>query len=78
MAANIVTAPSWASIFARPRFGPASWLTLLAGVMIFAASLWSTRLLPSGFIPADDLGRALLAIELPPGSRLDNTDRVVR
>ncbi|MGA9847720.1 MAG: efflux RND transporter permease subunit, partial [Roseiarcus sp.] len=44
----------------------------------FAASLWSTRLLPSGFIPADDVGRVLLAIELPPGSRLDNTDRVTR
>jgi multidrug efflux pump subunit AcrB len=54
------------------------WLTLLAGVMIFAASLWSTQLLPSGFIPADDLGRALLAVELPPGSRLDDTDRVTR
>jgi hydrophobe/amphiphile efflux-1 (HAE1) family protein len=54
------------------------WLTLLAGVMIFAASLWSTQLLPSGFIPADDLGRALLAVELPPGSRLDDTDRVAR
>jgi len=54
------------------------WLTLLAGVMIFAASLWSTRLLPSGFIPADDLGRALLAVELPPGSRLEDTDKVVR
>src|SRR6202522_3484642 len=54
------------------------WLTLLAGVMIFAAALWSTQLLPSGFIPADDLGRALLAVELPPGSRLDDTDRVVR
>ena len=51
------------------------WLTLLAGVMIFAASLWSTQLLPSGFIPADDLGRALLAVELPPGSRLDDTDK---
>jgi len=54
------------------------WLTLLAGVMIFAASLWSTQLLPSGFIPADDLGRALLAVELPPGSRLEDTDRVAR
>ena len=54
------------------------WLTLLAGVVIFAASLWSTQLLPSGFIPADDYGRALLAIELPPGSRLEDTDRVTR
>jgi hydrophobe/amphiphile efflux-1 (HAE1) family protein len=54
------------------------WLTLLVGAMIFAASLWSTRLLPSGFIPADDQARALLAIELPPGSRLDDTDHVTR
>ncbi|MDE3176463.1 MAG: efflux RND transporter permease subunit, partial [Pseudomonadota bacterium] len=54
------------------------WLTLLAGALIFAASLWSTRLLPSGFIPADDLARSLLAVELPPGSRLEDTDRVTR
>jgi multidrug efflux pump subunit AcrB len=54
------------------------WLTLFAGAVIFALSLWSTRLLPSGFIPADDNGRALLGIELPPGSRLDDTDRVTR
>ena len=54
------------------------WLTLLCGAAIFAASIWSTRLLPSGFIPADDVGRVLLAVELPPGSRLDDTDRVTR
>ncbi len=54
------------------------WITLLAGALIFAGSLWSTRLLPSGFIPADDIGRVLLAVELPPGSRLDDTDRVTR
>jgi hydrophobe/amphiphile efflux-1 (HAE1) family protein len=54
------------------------WITLLVGALIFAGSLWSTRLLPSGFIPADDVGRALLAVELPPGSRLDDTDRVTR
>jgi hydrophobe/amphiphile efflux-1 (HAE1) family protein len=54
------------------------WITLIVGVLIFAASLWSTRLLPAGFLPADDLGRVLLAVELPPGSRLDDTDRVAR
>src|SRR6201999_2752876 len=30
------------------------WVTLFAGALIFAASLWSTQLLPSGFIPPDD------------------------
>src|SRR5579871_5217577 len=54
------------------------WITLFAGAVVFAASLWSTQLLPSGFIPADDVGRILLAVELPPGSRLDDTDRVAR
>ncbi|MGO9419494.1 efflux RND transporter permease subunit [Roseiarcus sp.] len=54
------------------------WITLTIGALIFAASLWSTQLLPSGFIPADDVGRALLAVELPPGSRLDDTDKVTR
>ena len=54
------------------------WITLTIGALIFAGSLWSTRLLPSGFIPADDVGRVLLAVELPPGSRLEDTDRVTR
>ena len=54
------------------------WITLAAGVMIFVASLAATKLLPSGFLPADDQARALLALELPPGSRLDDTDRVTR
>ena len=52
------------------------WVTLFVGVLIFAVSLWSTKLLPSGFMPADDIGRVLLAVELPPGSKLDETDRV--
>ena len=54
------------------------WITLFIGALIFAVSLWSTKLLPSGFLPADDQGRVLLAVELPPGSRLDDTDRVTR
>ena len=54
------------------------WATLFLGALIFAVSLWSTQLLPTGFLPADDVGRALLAVELPPGSRLEDTDRVTR
>ena len=54
------------------------WITLFLGALIFAGSLWSTRVLPSSFIPVDDVGRVLLAVELPPGSRLDDTDRVTR
>jgi len=54
------------------------WVTLAIGVALFAGSLWSTQLLPSGFIPADDVARELLAIELPPGSLLGDTEKVTR
>jgi hydrophobe/amphiphile efflux-1 (HAE1) family protein len=43
------------------------------GLAIFAASVGSFYLLPSGFLPAEDTSRTLLAVELPPGSRLDET-----
>jgi multidrug efflux pump subunit AcrB len=48
-------------------------LTLLAGLALFALSIWSTSLLPTAFIPPEDQSRATLAIELPPGSRLEDT-----
>jgi hydrophobe/amphiphile efflux-1 (HAE1) family protein len=54
------------------------WITLFAGILLFVASLLSTKLLPSGFIPAGDVSRSLLGIELPPGSRLEDTDKVTR
>ncbi|MBV1695694.1 MAG: efflux RND transporter permease subunit, partial [Hyphomicrobiales bacterium] len=56
---------------ARHRFA-----TVGMGLLIFVASIGSFFLLPSAFIPPDDSGRALLAIELPPGSRLEDTRRV--
>ncbi len=46
------------------------------GLLIFAASIGSFYLLPSGFLPADDQSRLLLAVELPPGSRIDETRAV--
>ncbi|HEX5959595.1 MAG TPA: efflux RND transporter permease subunit, partial [Hyphomicrobiaceae bacterium] len=46
------------------------------GLAIFAASIGSFFLLPSGFLPPEDTGRTLLAIELPPGSRMDETEAV--
>lgn len=52
------------------------WLTLLAGVAIFALSLWSTSLLPQGFIPDGDEGRTVFQVELPPGSSLEDTARL--
>ena len=54
------------------------WITVAGGIGLFALSLWSTTLLPSGLLPAEDNGRSLLAVELPPGSRLDDTEAVTR
>ncbi len=50
--------------------------TVALGLFVFAASIGSFFLLPSGFLPAEDSGRILMAIELPPGSRLDDTSAV--
>jgi hydrophobe/amphiphile efflux-1 (HAE1) family protein len=49
--------------------------TVLAGLGIFAASIWSITLLPQGFLPAQDTARSLLAMELPPGSQLAFTEK---
>jgi len=52
------------------------FLTVLAGLAIFAASIWSITLLPQGFLPAQDTARSLLAMELPPGSQLAYTEKI--
>ena len=56
-------------------------MTLALGFVLFAASIAGTQLLPSGFLPPEDKARSIFAIELPPGSRLADTqemsDRIV-
>ncbi len=52
------------------------YVTVLAGLTAFAVSVWSITLLPSGFLPQQDTGRSLLAIELPPGTQLADTQLV--
>ncbi len=52
------------------------YVAVALGLAIFAGSVGSFFLLPSGFLPTEDTGRTLLAIELPPGSRLDDTKAV--
>jgi multidrug efflux pump subunit AcrB len=62
---------------ARHRF-----TTVIVGLVLFAASIFSTQLLPSGFLPAVDTARSLLVVELPPGSQLADaeaaTDAIVK
>ena len=52
------------------------WLTVLAGVGFFVASIYAMGLLPSGFIPREDASRIMFGVELPPGSRLEDTRQV--
>ncbi|MCK0197861.1 efflux RND transporter permease subunit [Ancylobacter sp. 6x-1] len=53
------------------------FLTILAGILLFAGSMWLSTLLPSGFIPNADVSRSVLSMELPPGSTLAQTQDTV-
>jgi hydrophobe/amphiphile efflux-1 (HAE1) family protein len=52
------------------------YITVLIGICIFAASIWSMTLLPQSFLPAQDSARSWLALELPPGTQLAYTEKV--
>ena len=48
-------------------------ISVAIGVALLVLSFWSTRFLPQGFIPEGDESRSVLSVELPPGSRLVDT-----
>ncbi|WP_019375142.1 efflux RND transporter permease subunit, partial [Melaminivora alkalimesophila] len=72
--------PRWLARYMRA----AEWcirhrlLTLLGGLAFFAGSLALIPLLPSGFIPADDNAQTQVTLELPPGSKLADTEALVQ
>ncbi|WP_370241688.1 efflux RND transporter permease subunit [Pararhodobacter marinus] len=45
-------------------------ITLLAGLAIFAGSIYSATLLPQEFVPPTDAGRSVVMVDLPPGTTL--------
>jgi multidrug efflux pump subunit AcrB len=49
------------------------WKTLGAGALFFALSIAGLAMVPTEFIPAADDSFTQLAIELPPGARLEDT-----
>ncbi|MBI5133071.1 MAG: efflux RND transporter permease subunit, partial [Rhodopseudomonas palustris] len=51
------------------------YITVLIGLGIFAASIWSITLLPQGFLPAQDTARSVMAMELPPGTQIGTTEK---
>src|SRR5262249_30638642 len=48
-------------------------ITIAIGLLAFGAALAGATRLPAGFLPPLDTARSTLAIELPPGSRLADT-----
>lgn len=49
------------------------WKTLLAALVLFVLSLGMIKFIPSTFIPPSDPGRSMLSLELPPGTRIEQT-----
>ena len=67
----------WYGRFTKRVAGaPKRALTIYAGLVMLTVSLfWAT---PAGFIPAQDQGYALAAVQLPPGSSIERTDAVLK
>jgi hydrophobic/amphiphilic exporter-1 (mainly G- bacteria), HAE1 family len=49
------------------------YFTLVAGLGLFAGSIYATTLLPTGFMPDEDNSRVVVSVELPPGATLEDT-----
>ncbi len=52
------------------------WITIGATVILFVASLGLVKLLPTAFIPDNDIDQTRVAIELTPEAQLADTERV--
>jgi hydrophobe/amphiphile efflux-1 (HAE1) family protein len=66
----------YARVAGRVAGAPKRAFAVYGGLIIATGALfWST---PVGFIPAQDQGYALAAIQLPAGSSIDETDRVLK
>ncbi len=59
----------------RFLFVPARYLTLVAAIAVLAVSIFFMIRIPGSFIPAEDVSRIPISVELPPGSTLEETDR---
>ena len=52
------------------------FITVAVTLIFFAATMAAAPLLPTGFLPVTDTSRSLLALELPPGAELAETETV--
>jgi multidrug efflux pump subunit AcrB len=51
-------------------------ITIALGLILFGVAMYGGNKLPKGFMPPSDTSRSLLALELPPGSQLSDTEAV--
>ena len=67
----------WYSGFTRRVVGKRKTMLVTYGGLIAAtlALFWAT---PAGFVPAQDQGYALAAVQLPPGTSIEKTDEVLK
>jgi hydrophobic/amphiphilic exporter-1 (mainly G- bacteria), HAE1 family len=54
------------------------WISIAALLIISAASWWLVQKTPTGFIPTEDQGFVLYAMNTPPGSSLDRTTQATK
>ncbi len=52
------------------------FITILMGLGVFAGTIFLSTMLPSGFLPTNDISRSMLSIELPPGATIEETQQV--
>jgi hydrophobe/amphiphile efflux-1 (HAE1) family protein len=52
------------------------FVTIAMGFGVFAGTIFLSTLLPSGFLPTNDISRSMLSIEMPPGTTLAETQAV--
>jgi HAE1 family hydrophobic/amphiphilic exporter-1 len=55
----------------------AKWVTIVGLLVITGSTLWLTLQTPTGFIPTEDQGFLLYALNTPPGSSLDRTSKAM-
>jgi hydrophobe/amphiphile efflux-1 (HAE1) family protein len=66
----------YAGFTGRVAGAPKKMLVTYGGLVVATVALfWAT---PVGFVPAQDQGYALAAIQLPPGTSVEQTDRVLK
>ncbi len=53
------------------------WLTLAGAVAVFLGSMALVPIIPKGFITIGDIGQSMVQVQLPPGSTVADTERVV-